>query len=291
MIAQDTGSAIMGPARADLFFGAGEEAGKLAGGIQQSGRFAMLVPRELGSSVTSASVPLPPARPVPSLASYAFRPVASRAKSELSLAAGSLRPPTLHPVVRPQARPEPSQVAARSHGPVMPSAKAEPPQVAARTLRPATLHPVAPSPAKSEPAPAKSEPSRITAHMLRTEEPPPPAKSRPSQVAARATLHPVEPPPAKHEPSQVAARTLHAAEQPPPARPRQRQVAARAPQRLAPPNAAKFERSEAGARVLRPAALAPARPGLSKVAARARQPAANLGAQEAPRRAGRYEGQ
>src|SRR6516225_5694721 len=77
MIAQDTGSAIVGPARADLFFGAGEEAGKLAGGIQQSGRFAMLVPRELDWSVTSASVP--PAKPVPSLASYAFRPVASRA--------------------------------------------------------------------------------------------------------------------------------------------------------------------------------------------------------------------
>jgi len=291
MIAQDTGSAIVGPARADLFFGAGEEAGKLAGRIQQPGRFAMLVPRELGSSVTSASVPLPPAKPVPPLASYAFRPVASRAKSELSLAAGSLRPATLHSVVPPQARLEPSQVAARSLRPVMPaSAKPEPPRVAARTLRPATLRPVAPSPAKSEPAPAKSEPSRITTHMLRTEEPPPPAKSRPSQVAARATLHPVEPPPAKHEPSQVAARTLRTAEQPSPARPRPWQVAARALQPLAPPNAAKSERSEVGARVLRPAALAPARPGLSKVAARARQPAANLGAQEAPRRAVRYEG-
>src|SRR6516162_4768824 len=206
MIAQDTGSAIVGPARADLFFGADEEAGQIAGRIQQSGRFAMLVPRELGSSVTSASVPLPPAKPVPSLASYAFRPVASRAKSELSLAAGSLRPATLHPVVPPQARPEPSQVAARSLRPVMPlSAKPEPPQVAARTLRPATLHPVAPSPAKSEPAPAKSEPSRITAHILRTEEPPPPAKSKPSQVAPHA---PSRNAPAyrtfaaKHEPSQ-----------------------------------------------------------------------------------------
>jgi membrane-bound lytic murein transglycosylase A len=291
MIAQDTGSAIVGPARADLFFGAGEEAGKLAGGIQQTGRFAMLVPRELGSSVTSASVPLPPAKPVPSLASYAFRPVASRARSELSVAAGSFRPATLHPVAPLQARLEPSQVAARSLRPVMPlSAKPEPPQVAARTLRPATLHPVAPPPAKSEPVPAKSEPSRITIHKLRTEEPPPPAKSRPSQVAARATLHPVEPPPAKPEPSQVAARTLRAAEQPPPVRPRPWQVAGRALQPLAPPNVAKSERSEAGARVLRPAALAPARPGLLKAAARARQPAANLGAQEAPRRAVRYEG-
>jgi membrane-bound lytic murein transglycosylase A len=291
MIAQDTGSAIVGPARADLFFGAGEEAGKLAGRIQQSGRFAMLVPRELGSSVTSASVPLPPTKPVPSLASLAFRPVASRAKPEPSLAAGSFRPATLHPVVS-QGRPEPSQFAARSLRPVMPpSAKPEPPQVAARTLRPGTLHPVAPSPAKTEPPPAKSEPSRITAHMLRTEEPPPPTKSRPLQVAARATLHPVEPPPAKHEQSQIAARTLRAAEQPPPARPRPSQVAVRALQPLATPNAAKSERSEAGARVLHPAALAPTRTGLSKVASRARQSAASLGAQEAPRRAVRYEGQ
>jgi membrane-bound lytic murein transglycosylase A len=285
MIAQDTGSAIVGPARADLFFGAGGEAGKLAGRIQQFGRFAMLVPRELGSSVISASVPLPPAKPVPSLASYAFRPVASRAKSELSLAAGSFRPATLHPVVPSQERSEPSQVAARSLRPVVPSsAKAEPSQLAARALRPATLHLVVPLPAKPEPAPAKNEPSRITAHMLRTEEPPAPAKSRPSQVAARATLHPVEPPPAKHEPSQVAARTLRAIEQPPAARPGPWQVAARPLQPIAPPSAAKSERAEASARVLRSTALTLARPGLSKVAARAHQPAGNLGAQQAPRR-------
>jgi len=83
MIAQDTGAAIVGPARADLFFGAGEEAGQMAGRIQQSGRFAMLVPRELVPSVMSASVPLPPAKPSRSLASYAFRPVVPPAKSKL----------------------------------------------------------------------------------------------------------------------------------------------------------------------------------------------------------------
>jgi hypothetical protein len=101
----------------------------------------------------------------------------------------------------------------------------------------------------------------------------------------------IEPPPAKHEPSQVAARTPRPAEQPPPARPKPSQVAARALQPVAPPPAAKSEPSEAGARVLRPAALAPARTGLSQVAARARQPAANPGAQEAPRRAVRYQRQ
>src|SRR5947208_2061828 len=37
MIAQDTGSAIVGPARADLFFGAGDDAGRVAGRIKQMG--------------------------------------------------------------------------------------------------------------------------------------------------------------------------------------------------------------------------------------------------------------
>ena len=39
MIAQDTGSAIVGPARADLYFGAGDEAGQVAGRIRQAGPF------------------------------------------------------------------------------------------------------------------------------------------------------------------------------------------------------------------------------------------------------------
>jgi 3D (Asp-Asp-Asp) domain-containing protein len=262
MIAQDTGSAIVGPARADLYFGAGEEAGQMAGRIQQSGRFAMLVPRELGSSMTGANVPLPPAKPGPSPASYAFRPAASQAKSEPSLAAGSSRPATLHPVVPPQARPERSQVAARSLRPVVPPpAKPEPSQVAARALRPAT-------PQLVVPAPAKSELSRVAAHTPRPDERPPPAKPRPPQLAARmlrpATLHPVEPPPAKHEASQVAARAvrpatlqpvapaptksepsriaahmLHPEEPPPPAKPGPSQVAARTLHSIAPPPAAK----------------------------------------------------
>ena len=45
MIAQDTGSAIVGPARADLFFGAGDAAGAVAGRIRHPGTFTMLVPR------------------------------------------------------------------------------------------------------------------------------------------------------------------------------------------------------------------------------------------------------
>jgi len=47
MVSQDTGSAIIGPARADLYFGAGRDAGAIAGRIRQQGRFVMLLPREL----------------------------------------------------------------------------------------------------------------------------------------------------------------------------------------------------------------------------------------------------
>ena len=45
VIAQDTGSAIVGPARADIYFGTGREAGEVAGRIRHPGRFTLLVPR------------------------------------------------------------------------------------------------------------------------------------------------------------------------------------------------------------------------------------------------------
>jgi membrane-bound lytic murein transglycosylase A len=44
MIAQDTGSAILGPARADLFMGWGQEAGDQAGSIRHRGGFTVLLP-------------------------------------------------------------------------------------------------------------------------------------------------------------------------------------------------------------------------------------------------------
>ncbi|MFG1464119.1 MltA domain-containing protein [Xanthobacter sp. DSM 24535] len=45
MIAQDTGSAIVGPARADIFFGAGDAAAAVAGRLRHPGAFTLLVPR------------------------------------------------------------------------------------------------------------------------------------------------------------------------------------------------------------------------------------------------------
>ena len=45
MIAQDTGSAIVGPARADLFFGSGDKAGARAGAIRHASELVVLLPR------------------------------------------------------------------------------------------------------------------------------------------------------------------------------------------------------------------------------------------------------
>jgi len=62
MIAQDTGGAIVGPARADLYFGAGDEAASVAGRLRHYGKFVMLVPKALLPAADE--IPLPRPRPV-----------------------------------------------------------------------------------------------------------------------------------------------------------------------------------------------------------------------------------
>lgn len=63
MIGQDTGSAIVGPARADIYFGAGAEAGSISGRLRHPGRFTMLVPKALDPAQLAHGVPLPRSRP------------------------------------------------------------------------------------------------------------------------------------------------------------------------------------------------------------------------------------
>lgn len=45
VVAQDTGGAIKGPIRGDLFWGSGEEAGAVAGSMRQQGRWFLLLPK------------------------------------------------------------------------------------------------------------------------------------------------------------------------------------------------------------------------------------------------------
>ncbi len=63
MIAQDTGSAIVGPARADLYFGAGVEAGKVSGRLRHNMHFVMLVPKSLDPAARGRKMPVPDPRP------------------------------------------------------------------------------------------------------------------------------------------------------------------------------------------------------------------------------------
>jgi membrane-bound lytic murein transglycosylase A len=67
LFAQDTGSAIVGAARADIYFGHGEKISHIAGRIKQYGQFVMLVPQGAAVSGTASErlkdVPLPRPRP------------------------------------------------------------------------------------------------------------------------------------------------------------------------------------------------------------------------------------
>ena len=57
MVAQDTGSAIVGPARGDLFMGSGHEAGDRAGAVRSPADFFILVPKTVGIDPEKAVAP------------------------------------------------------------------------------------------------------------------------------------------------------------------------------------------------------------------------------------------
>jgi membrane-bound lytic murein transglycosylase A len=64
MVAQDTGSAIRGPARADIYFGHGGNIPHIAGRIKQFGKFVMLVPKDVSvNDDKPAMIALPRPRP------------------------------------------------------------------------------------------------------------------------------------------------------------------------------------------------------------------------------------
>lgn len=53
LIAQDTGGAIRGPVRADIFFGAGQRASSLAGLLKQPGQYYLLLPNALAERIAA----------------------------------------------------------------------------------------------------------------------------------------------------------------------------------------------------------------------------------------------
>ncbi len=61
MVAQDTGSAIRGPARADLYFETRDT--HVAGRIRHPGQFTILIPRDIDPVIAGSHTPLPRPRP------------------------------------------------------------------------------------------------------------------------------------------------------------------------------------------------------------------------------------
>jgi membrane-bound lytic murein transglycosylase A len=51
LIAQDTGGAIRGAVRGDIYWGVGEEAGEVAGRMRSAGKMAVLVPRAIAENI------------------------------------------------------------------------------------------------------------------------------------------------------------------------------------------------------------------------------------------------
>src|SRR5690606_37476199 len=82
MIAQDTGGAIVGPARGDIYFGAGAEAGSISGRLRHPGRFVMLLPRALDPATIKGPVPLPRPKPDMVVAARDTTPHADKAEAD-----------------------------------------------------------------------------------------------------------------------------------------------------------------------------------------------------------------
>jgi membrane-bound lytic murein transglycosylase A len=111
MVGQDTGSAIIGPARADIYFGAGDEAGSISGRIKQPGRFTMLVPRHIDPFEKWRNVPMPPikgeereVKPEPEAVSVAGSPKGSK-KAAVGTAKKSAREKEAKPAAKATAKP------------------------------------------------------------------------------------------------------------------------------------------------------------------------------------------
>jgi membrane-bound lytic murein transglycosylase A len=125
MVAQDTGSAITGPARADIYYGAGSEAGRISGRFRHNMRFVMLVPRSLDPVARGRKMPLPDPRPSETIAKLlppvdpskdkprepadAAKPAA--APAVVTQAAEKVPLPEARPVIEPErARPRPRRL-------------------------------------------------------------------------------------------------------------------------------------------------------------------------------------
>jgi membrane-bound lytic murein transglycosylase A len=121
MVAQDTGSAIVGPARADIYFGAGADAGRVSGRLRNNARFIILVPKSLDPVASGRMMPLPDPRPSEKIAKL-FPQVDPKNAAGASEAAKSATPATAQPATAAAQTSTPSAAAA----PAVPLPEARP---------------------------------------------------------------------------------------------------------------------------------------------------------------------
>jgi membrane-bound lytic murein transglycosylase A len=91
MVAQDTGSAIVGPARADIYFGHGVDAPHIAGRIKQYGNFYMLVPKSVRIE-RNVKTPIPRPKPTNLIVSQAATAAGDKEASAAPLPRPRMQP-------------------------------------------------------------------------------------------------------------------------------------------------------------------------------------------------------
>jgi membrane-bound lytic murein transglycosylase A len=205
LFAQDTGSAIVGPARADIYFGAGDEAGRIAGRIRNPGQFVMLVPREVDPSQAAANIPLPLRRPSRSNAQTDGTAMIDPADEDVPppLAKPVVSPSRVSPTLVPPGRTPPTLVPpGRASPTLVPPGRTSPTLVSPSRTPPTLGSPSRTSPTLVPPSPASRglvSPSRASRGIV----PPSPA-SRGLVSPSRAS--PTLASPSRASPSLVSTR-------------------------------------------------------------------------------------
>jgi membrane-bound lytic murein transglycosylase A len=172
MIAQDTGGAIVGPARADIYLGAGTEAERAAGRFKNNGQFVLLIPNELDPDDDALGTRLPQPRPKDGFFSNMMslfskpkpeseaEPAAEEAKPNAASAAPAVAVPAAAPKPKPAAKSESAaKPEAAKPQPVAAKPDAAKPQPAAKPqAKPQTASRAEPKPEPKPEAAAKPQP-------------------------------------------------------------------------------------------------------------------------------------
>jgi membrane-bound lytic murein transglycosylase A len=127
LIAQDTGGAIIGPARGDIYLGAGDEAARAAGRFKHPGQFVMLLPNELDPDDEALGMPLPQPRPKDTSVVASVTPQAKPDEKPAAAMPAVAVPAVAAPTPKPDPRSKPQSTARSDPAPTpKPAPKSDP---------------------------------------------------------------------------------------------------------------------------------------------------------------------